>query len=83
MFASSFNEANTILDTPEGMTCDQVEALSVAVIDVSQNQSVIVSCWKVTKEELEEINRTGRVWLCVLGGVMPPVILTGKKADLI
>lgn len=29
-----------------------------------------VSCWQLTPEELEEVNRTGRVFLSVLSGRM-------------
>lgn len=83
MIACSFDESNAVLDKPEDMTCDQCDALSVARAETSQGQPLVISCWKVTREELDEIERTGRVWLCVLGSTMPPVILTGKKEDLI
>lgn len=40
---------------------------------------VIVSCWKVTPEELAEINRTGRVWLQLIGERMVPALLSGTN----
>jgi hypothetical protein len=40
---------------------------------------IIISCYKLTEEELEEINRTKRVWLTVISHRMPPVALTGMK----
>ena len=43
---------------------------------------VVVSCWKMTAEELAEINRTGRVWLVVWGVTQPPVSLCGEKPIL-
>jgi hypothetical protein len=39
----------------------------------------IISCFKLTAEDLAEIQRTGRVWLIVHGGAMPPVALTPFK----
>ena len=40
---------------------------------------VVISCWKLTKEELDLINKTGRVYLTVLGETMPPVALDVEK----
>ncbi len=37
---------------------------------------VVISCWKLTQEELAEFQRTGRVWLTVMGTTMPPVALS-------
>ena len=42
-------------------------------------QPVVVSCFKMTAEELAEVNKTGRVWLIVYGHTMPPVILDGES----
>lgn len=38
-----------------------------------------ISCWKLTPEELEEVARTGKVWLHVLGGGHPPVLVSGER----
>ncbi|AGH31346.1 hypothetical protein TVVG_00052 [Tetraselmis viridis virus SI1] len=36
------------------------------------------SCWKLTPEELEEVKRTGKVWLGVLSaGAPPPIMCSG------
>ena len=35
----------------------------------------IISCWKLTKEELEQINKTGVIWFSVMGQSQPPVWL--------
>jgi len=53
--------------------------LNVARLQLEGGQTVVVSCWKVTAEELAEIQRTGRVWLMVWGVTMPPVALCGVK----
>lgn len=36
---------------------------------------VLVSAWELDEDEMEEINRTGRVWLIVQGTAQPPVAL--------
>ncbi len=45
--------------------------------DDTGGQPVIISCWQPTPEELEEINRTGKVWLFIVGTSQPPVSVTG------
>ncbi len=38
---------------------------------------MVISCWKLTREELAEVNRTGRIWMMILGTSMPPTRLLG------
>lgn len=81
---ASFDESNGFLSKPPDMTNDQCESLSVwrgntEIEDAGAAMPTVVSCWKLTAEELVEVNRTGRVWLWVIGVTMPPVILTGHK----
>lgn len=80
MQAASFPESNHVLDKPPDMSREECDALSVWIGPANVKESdksfpVVISCWKLTKEELEEINRTGRVWLYVWGQTMPPVSL--------
>lgn len=35
----------------------------------------IISCWKLTKEELEQVNKTGVIWFSVMGQSQPPIWL--------
>lgn len=76
---SGFPESNVVLNKPADMGYDQCSPLSVLRMQLADRQIVVISCWKLTHEELEEINRTGRVWLTVLGTTMPPVDVAGKK----
>lgn len=76
---SSFSEANAVLDKPPDMTYEQCEAASVLRTQQTDGMPVVVSCWKLTREELDEINRTGRVWLGVCGVTMPPSWVSGVK----
>ena len=76
MIACSFPQSNHVFDKPENMSYDECDPLCVWVGPTQDNYPVVISCWKLTKEELEEINKTGRVWLTVFGRGMPPVALT-------
>lgn len=78
MVAASFEESDGYLGRPESMS--DTECLPLAVCRSTLNGfPVVISCWKLTEEELAEINRTGRVWLTVVGVSMPPVKLDGVK----
>lgn len=78
MNPTSFDESNHVLGAPKGMSADECLPLSVCMTSNGQHD-VVVSCWKVTAEELEEIKKTGRVWLIVCGKTMPPVWLNGTS----
>lgn len=81
MIAASFPESNHVLDKPPEMDRETCTALSVFVGQTPAPGAcpVVISCWKLTKEELEQINKTGRVWLWVFGCGMPPVALETKN----
>lgn len=79
MISSSFDESTGYLGRPTDMTAEQCDPLAVAKAELDDGPPVVVSCWKMTKDELEEFQRTGRVWLIVIGRTMPPVSLTATK----
>ncbi len=58
-----FKGSNTRYGPPRGVSEEQCRTLNVF-----KNGACIVSCWEFTKEELEEINRTGKVWLSMWSG---------------
>jgi hypothetical protein len=76
---SSFVESNEVLDKPREMSREECDALAVLRTETVNGFPAIVSCWKLTREELDEINKTGRIWLSVIGNNMPPVYLAGTK----
>lgn len=76
MIPAAFEQENAVFDTPEGMSPEEVSPIS-AWHGLIGDKEFVVTCWKATKEELEEINKTGRVWLLVMGKTMPPVYLDG------
>ncbi len=79
MVATAFDEENTVLGPPPGMTPDQCETISAYQGVASNGFPVFVTCWKVTQEDMEAIRRTGRVWLTILAVQMPPVMLSGAS----
>lgn len=71
-FPCGFQEANGSLGAPKGQA-------GVEPLIVFRNGRETISCWKVTAEELEEIQRTGRIWVRVLGNTTFPLLVTGTK----
>lgn len=72
MLPSNFDESNGSLDPPKGVSPDECHPLYVF-----RDGRHVVSCWRVTQDELDEINRTGRVWLTIWGPTMPPALPSG------
>lgn len=71
--SEQFDESNMIHKAPENMP----ECLDLKTFVGVQNDgnSVVVSKWSPTKEELEELNNGGSVYLHIIGNSMPPVSL--------
>lgn len=76
MIPCSFEQSNRVLDGPPGIECDP---LSICDVVFDDGRVGILSCFKFTEEEWEEVKKTGRVWLLVSGSSMPPVSLSGKE----
>lgn len=76
MVATGFEESNTLMHPPEGMTADECQVLEVYKGEFEDGKPVVISCWKFTKEELEIVNKTGRIYILVLGESMPPIAPT-------
>ena len=79
MVPCAFDEENCVLHPhpPEDMSVDDCEVLSVYRKLYPEGGGLVVSCWKPTKEEMEEIVKTGRVWLTISGSTMPPAYVSG------
>ena len=77
--AVHFTEANFVLGPPEDFE-DAVVPLPVQ----RQVDGKLVSCWRLLPAEIEEIVRTGKVWISVWGGLsQPPVFVTGHKHEVL
>lgn len=80
MLPTDFPQANFTFQKPSGMTDEQCSDLRVWKGDVKIDEQgntfpAIISRWQFSKEDLEEIQRTGCIWLSITGGGMPPVSL--------
>lgn len=79
MILSGFDESNHVLSRPPEMTAEECDPAQVFVGIDTGGRPIVITCWKPTREELDEIERTGRVWLILYGRTMQPAIVTGFK----
>ncbi len=79
MIATAFDEENCVLDGPPGTTAEEVSPLSAWRWPLDNGVPCVISCWKPTKEEMEEIQKTGRIWIMIIGETMPPIAPTGHN----
>jgi len=75
MLPTSFEQQNFEFHKPADMTDEQCSSLPVFMGNDTEGTPVIISCWKFSKEDLEEIAQTGHIWLSITGQGMPPVSL--------
>lgn len=71
---TTFPGANIILTAPDGME------EQVADLPVFRNGQFSVSAWELSDEELEEIIRTRRVHVAILGQSHPPIYVGDEEA---
>jgi hypothetical protein len=75
MLPVDFPERNFVYGKPLGWTDEQCSDLPVFKGNTTDGFPVIISCWKFSKEDLEEIQRTGKIYLSITSDGMPPVSL--------
>ena len=75
MMPFTFPEANKVYAKPSDMTDEQCSDLPVWVGKDNNGFPMILSCWKFSKEDLENIAKTGVMWLAITGTGMTPVSL--------
>lgn len=63
-----FEGANFVMLAPASMTPDECSDLPVF-----RDPQQIISCWRLSPDEIETINATGVIWLAIIGPGMPPV----------
>lgn len=82
MEACNFPESNKLMGPPEGMTEDQCRTIFAYSGEMEDGNSVVITCFKPTKKELEDLQNGGRLWMIVLGNTMSPVKLTTVRPFL-
>jgi len=80
MIPSNFDQANSQLLPPEGMSEDEVGTLcAYRGVYEETDEPFVVTCFKPTREELDEIEKTGRVWVIMLGESIPPISISSEN----
>lgn len=74
-YAVNITGANVTFRAPKGEE-DRVSDLSVF-----RNRGGLISKWRLTPEEIEEVRRTGFVYLNIMGQGMPPVWI-GSESEM-
>jgi hypothetical protein len=73
----AFKEKNDVLGPPPGKAGEITTLPIYRSHPGHPNGPFHISCWKATPEELEEINRTGVVWVHIIGQTTYPIALSG------
>lgn len=69
---------NSVLMAPENQK-DEVADLPIARVQFQDGTRAVESCWELSKEEIEEVKRTGRVYFVCMGDTHPPIVLRNKS----
>jgi hypothetical protein len=75
-----FPEQNYVFGRPQGMTQEECGSRPCyrGTEDVT-NYPIVISAWLLSPEELEEVKKTGLVWLRVYSPGMYPVSISGQR----
>lgn len=69
---------NSVLKVPEGQE-KEVMDLPITRLKFGDGTRAVESCWELSKEELEEVKKTGRIHFTCIGNTHPPILLTTKS----
>lgn len=72
MELTNFEESNIVFDKPDSMTYEECSAASAWMGPTEDGNIVTITCWKMTQEELEEFQKTGRIWVYHWGPSLQP-----------
>lgn len=67
-------------------TCNAVYTLegcndlpATQYVTENTNQPGVETCWELSPDELEQVKKTGKVFLYIQGNAVPPVLLTTES----
>lgn len=69
---------NSILKAPKGQE-DSVIDLPITRLCLEDRTHVVESCWQLSKEELEQVEKTGNIYFACMGDTHPPILLSFKS----
>ena len=75
MMPTELDQMNLAFSKLQDMTDEECAPLHVFKGKDTLGMPVIISCWTLSKEDLEEIQRSGKIYLTICGTGMPPVSL--------
>ena len=58
---------------------ENVADLPITRLKYEDESHVVESCWELSKEELEKVKETGRVYFVCIGDTHPPILLSVKS----
>jgi len=68
---------NSALKAPEGS--DGVCDLPITRLVSPEGYPAVESCWELSKEELEKVKETGKIYFVCMGKTHPPISLAIKS----
>lgn len=69
-----FPQANFTFGKPSSATDEQCGSLRVYKgVDRSLDWPVVVSCWQLSPEELEQVQQTGKIYIRMYTEIIPPI----------
>jgi hypothetical protein len=77
----NFIGSNFTFQKPADMTEEECASLHVQKCKVL-GAPASISCWELSDAEREEVAKTGRVWLTIVGAGHPPVMIGTEKPDV-
>ncbi len=72
-----FPQSNFTFVAPEGMMSSVLDLPVYRQEGGVDSAPMIISCWRLNRDERAEVGRTGRVWLWIHSGAQPPVSVSG------
>lgn len=80
-----FPQSNDLLRRPSGMTEDQCADLPIwrGVTAHDMATPMLISCWELSPEEMEQINRTGKIYVGAIGQTHPPIFIITEFPELV
>jgi len=84
MLATDFPQANDTLNKPSKLSDEQCLSMRVwkgtgPIDDKGTMAPLIISVWKLTREDIEEIKRTGTIYMICASDQQPPVSLVTEN----
>jgi len=82
MTPCTFPEMNLQLIKPDNMEEAECSSLPVYQGSVLDGWPTVTSCWQLTTEEIDQILRTRRLWITVVGRSAPPLCPMAFKPEM-